>query len=196
VPHILYNGPTSPFGRMTRVVGLELGVAVEERPIDVYTAEFLDALNPLRQIPTLQTESGEVLYDSRVICRWFDSISDSATLIPADRQWEVERRWALAIGIMEAGLGRRMEIVRADGEKSPGHITKLEVRIDRAIDRLEAEAPALRDGGLRMDAIAAAVALEYTDFRYTRDWRARCPGLDTWLAVFGTRPSLQATRPH
>jgi glutathione S-transferase len=181
---------------MTRVVGLELGIPVEEREIDVYTAEFLDALNPLRQIPTLQTESGDVLYDSRVICRFFDSISGRTSLIPGDMRWEVERRWALAIGVMEAGLQRRMEIVRPDGEKSSGQIAKLEMRIDRAIDRLEAEAHALRDAGLRMDAVAAAVALEYTDFRYTRDWRARCPMLDEWLAAFGARPSFVQTRPH
>ena len=196
MPHVLYNGPTSPFGRMTRVVGLELGIPVEEREIDVYTAEFLDRLNPLRQIPTLETESGEVLYDSRVICRWFDSVSGRAKLIPADRQWEVERRWALAIGVMEAGLGRRMEIVRPEGEKSPNQIAKLEVRINRAINQLEVEAPALRDAGLRMDSVAAAVALEYTDFRYTRDWRARCPMLDAWLVAFSARPSLVQTRPH
>lgn len=196
MPHVLYNGPTSPFGRMTRVVGLELGIPVEERQIDVYTAEFLDPINPLRQIPTLETESGEVLYDSRVICRWFDSVSGRAKLIPAERQWEVERRWALAIGVMEAGLLRRMEIVRPDGEKSGAQIAKLEVRIERALDRLEFEAPALRDAGLRMDAVATAVALEYTDFRFTRDWRARCPLLDAWLATFSVRPSLVQTRPH
>lgn len=60
-PHVLSSGNTSPFGPMTRVVGLELGIPVDECQIDVYTAAFLDALNPLRQIPTLQTESGEVL---------------------------------------------------------------------------------------------------------------------------------------
>ncbi len=181
---------------MTRVVGLELGIPVEERHIDVYSADFLDVLNPLRQVPTLETETGVVLYDSRVICRWFDSISGRARLIPVDTQWEVERRWALALGIMEAGLLRRMETVRADQEKSPGHIAKLELRIDRAVERLELEAPALRDGGLRMDAVAAAVALEYTDFRYSRDWRARCPALASWLADYGERPSLVQTRPH
>ncbi|MBX9629661.1 MAG: glutathione S-transferase N-terminal domain-containing protein [Burkholderiales bacterium] len=196
MPHVLYNGTTSPFGRMTRVVGIELGIPVEERQIDVYTAEFLDTINPLRQIPTLETESGEVLYDSRVICRWFDSVSGRAKLIPAGNQWEVERRWALAIGVMEAGLQRRMEVVRPDGEKSGAQITKLEARIDRAVDRLEHEAPALRDAGVRMDAVATAVALEYTDFRYTRDWRARCPLLEAWLATFGARPSLVQTRPH
>lgn len=195
MPHVLYTGTTSPFGRMTRVVGLELGIAVEERLIDVYTAEFLDALNPLRQIPTLETEAGEVLFDSRVICRYFDSISGRPSLIPADRQWEVERRWALAIGVMEAGLQRRMELVRPESERSPGYIAKLETRIGRGIEQLDAEAPLLKNSALRMDAIAAAVALEYTDFRYTRDWRTRCPMLDAWLAAIAARPSFAQTRP-
>ena len=65
---ILYNGPTSPFGRTARVVSLELEIPVEERIIDVYAATFLDPLNPLRQIPTLVLDDGRAIYDSREIC--------------------------------------------------------------------------------------------------------------------------------
>jgi glutathione S-transferase len=196
VPAILYSGPTSPFGRMARVVALELDIAVEERVIDVYTAEFLDALNPLRQIPTLVTGTGVPIYDSRVICNYFDAVSGRTTLIPPERRWEVETRWALAVGIMEAGLQRRMEIVRPAAEKSPGTIAKLEIRIDRALAQLEREAGALRDAGVRMDCIATAVALEYTDFRYTTEWRQRCPGLKAWLESYAPRPSMIQTRPR
>lgn len=193
---ILYSGPTSPFGRMTRVVSLELGIALEERVIDVYAAEFLDALNPLRQIPTLVTDDGEAVYDSRVICRHLDAVSGRPSLLPATDRWQVETRWALAVGVMEAGLQRRMEIIRPDGEKSPGNVVKLQARIDRGIDRLEAQAARFRDAGARMDAIAVAVALEYTDFRYTADWRLRCPGLQAWLEAFARRPSMRQTRPQ
>ena len=42
MPAILYNGPTSPFGRMARVVSLELDVPVEERLIDVYGKQIRD----------------------------------------------------------------------------------------------------------------------------------------------------------
>jgi glutathione S-transferase len=196
VPLILYNGPTSPFGRMVRVVAHELGVAIDERVIDVYTAEFLDAINPLRQIPTLVTEAGEPIYDSRVICRYFDTLSGKARLIPSASQWEIETRWALAIGVMEAGLQRRMEIVRPDNEKSRSAIAKLEIRIDRGIAQLEREADALRDEAVRMDSIATAVALEYTDFRYGTAWRSRCPRLGSWLEDFAVRPSMTQTRPQ
>ena len=196
MPAILYTGPTSPFARMARVVSLELGIALEERVIDVYTAEFLDALNPLRQIPTLVAETGAAFYDSRVICEYFDSVSGKPSLIPAAQRWEVETRWALAIGVMEAGLQRRMELVRPAGEKSQGAIEKLETRIDRALDHLEREAEVVRNAGVRMDAIAIAVALEYTDFRYKSEWRRVCPGLAGWLEGFARRESMTRTRPQ
>jgi glutathione S-transferase len=195
-PDILYNGPTSPFGRMARVVSLELDHPLEERVIDVYNAEFLDAINPLRQIPTLVTAAGVPVYDSRVICAYFDAVSGRPSLVPAGLRWEVETRCALAIGIMEAGLQRRMEIVRASGEQSPGVIAKLEVRIDRGLDSLEQQSAQIRDAGVRMDSLATAVALEYTDFRFTNGWRPRCPGLSAWLEEFSRRSSMTRTRPR
>lgn len=193
---ILFNGPTSPFGRMTRVVALELGLAVEEKIIDVYTAEFLHDHNPLRQIPTLLLADGRAIYDSRVICAYFDSISGRPSLMPASDRWGTEVRTALAIGLMEAGLQRRMEIVRPDGEKSVGVIAKLEQRMDRAIDRLEALAEEIGAGDLRMDQIATACALGYTDFRRGPDWRRHCPRLDGWLDGFSRRGSMAETRPR
>lgn len=193
---ILYTGPTSPFARMVRVVSRELGTVLEDRVVDVYTADFLDAINPLRQIPTLVTDDGEAVYDSRVICRYLDAASGRASLLPERGRWELETRWALAVGVMEAGLQRRMEIARPEGEKSPAVVAKLETRIHRAIDRLESESARIRDAGVRMDAIAVAVALEYTDFRFTADWRVRCPGLEPWLAEFARRPSMLQTRPQ
>jgi len=181
---------------MARVVSLELDIRVEERVIDVYTAEFLDALNPLRQIPTLVTEAGVPIYDSRVICNYFDAVSGKATLIPDERRWEIETRWALAVGVMEAGLQRRMEIVRPATEQSPATIAKLEIRIDRALAQLEREVHALRGAGTRMDCIATAVALEYTDFRYSNAWHQHCPQLHAWLDGFALRPSMIQTRPR
>lgn len=193
---ILFNGPTSPFGRMTRVVALELELPVEEKAIDVYSAEFLDAHNPLRQIPTLLLADGRAIYDSRVICAYFDSISGRPSLFPPSDRWGTEVRTALAVGLMEAGLQRRMEIVRPDGEKSTGVIAKLEFRMDRAIDKLETMADEIGAGDLRMDQIATACALEYTDFRRGSDWRRRCPRLVAWLDGFSQRGSMAQTRPR
>ena len=50
---ILYNGPTSPFGRKVKIVSIVQEIDLEEKIINVYEADFLDKSNPLRKIPTL-----------------------------------------------------------------------------------------------------------------------------------------------
>ena len=192
---ILYNGPTSPFGRTVKVTMLELALPIEEKAIDVYTAEFLDQKNPLRQIPTLELADGRAIADSRIICRYFDSISGHETLYPKADYWDLETRISLAIGIMELGLQRRMEIVRPEGEKSPGFIRKQETRIDRSIDYLETLIDKIAAKTLAMDQIVTACALAYTDFRYNDGWRKRCPSLDRWSRDFAMRPSMLASQP-
>ena len=192
---ILYNGPTSPFGRTVKVTMLELALPVEEKAIDVYTAEFLDKKNPLRQIPTLLLADGRAIADSRIICRYFDSISGRETLYPKADYWDLETRISLVIGIMEAGLQRRMEIVRPEGEKSPGFIQKQESRIDRSIDYLETLIDKIAAKTLAMDQIVTACALAYTDFRYNDGWRQRCPNLDRWSRDFARRPSMVPSQP-
>lgn len=195
MPHVLYTGPSSPFGRMASVVIRETGAPIEEQVVDVYAATFLDTINPLRQIPTLVLVDGTGIYDSRVICRFADALA-TRKLIAADNAWEIETRWALALGLMEAGLQRRMETLRPDGERSESVIGKLGDRIDRTLAYLEPAAGLLPREHARIDAIGVAVALEYTDFRYTRTWRERCPRLGAWLAGYGERPSMSETRPH
>ena len=42
---ILYNGPTSPFGRKVKVASLIQEINIEEKIINVYEANFLDKHN-------------------------------------------------------------------------------------------------------------------------------------------------------
>jgi glutathione S-transferase len=51
---------------LTSPVGVELGQ---------YRRGHAVALNPLGKIPALVTDDGQVLYDSRVICRYLDTAS-------------------------------------------------------------------------------------------------------------------------
>lgn len=191
---ILFNGPNTPFGRMALITALELGVAVENRVIAVSAADWLDAINPLRQIPTLVLDDGTAVFDSRVICGHFAALAGATHLVPADPG--VQTRWALALGLMEAGVARQMERIRPGGEARPDTIAASERRITLAIARLEQDAGALCAGFERIDRIAAAAALDYIDFRYPHGWRASAPRLAAWLAATLERPSMAATRPR
>lgn len=191
---VLYGGPTSPFARMARVLGEELGLAFRYEVIDVYTAEFLDRFNPLRQIPTLVVNGERAVFDSRTI---FDAIarwSGREDVLPGADGAQATRV-ALMLGTTEACLQYRMEIIRPDGERSQRVIDKLMARMGRCLDHLESDAQHIAEGPLRLEQVVAACTLEYVDFRYSRSWRDRCPRLDAWSRAFARRDSMLASRP-
>jgi glutathione S-transferase len=192
---VLYGGPNSPFARMARVVGLELGLDFEYSVIDVYSASFLDAFNPLRQIPTLLVNGCDAIYDSRVIMAEFAFRAGRPDFLH-DRDSMKSTRVALSIGITETCLQHRMESIRPEGERSGAVLAKLAVKLERGLRHLEKMAGEISAGPLRLEQVVAACMLEYVDYRYSGDWRADCPGLRDWLLNFRERGSMVASRPY
>ena len=95
----------SPFARKVMVAAHEVGVAdriVIERVVVSASKPNADvmALNPLNKIPTLVLHDGTMLYDSRVICEYFDSLHDGPKLL------SVRSRHAVA-GVAATGPWRR-----------------------------------------------------------------------------------------
>ena len=70
----LYWSPNSPFARKVVVVTKEMKIdhcveLIKTLAIPTKANEVLSALNPLTRIPTLQLDTGEILFDSSLICR-------------------------------------------------------------------------------------------------------------------------------
>lgn len=97
---------------------------------------------------------------------------------------------------MESSVQHVMELLRPKGEQSPSVLQKYKRRIDYVIGTLEAAADQICSNEVRMDRLAVAIALEYTDFRIHRSWRDQSPKLMNWLETESQRPSLVATRPQ
>ena len=114
---ILYNGPTSPFGRKVKIVSIVHEIDLEEKIINVYEADFLDKSNPLRKIPTLLVNNLSII-DSDNICLYFDSIGNNKSLFPNDRYWQIMSLTSIANGLMEGVLERFMELSRPKQEQS------------------------------------------------------------------------------
>ncbi len=77
-------------------------------------------------------------------------------------------------------------------------IARQETKVARALafaDKTHRGENYLVDERLTVADLAFGVALEYIDFRYPHDWRARHPRLALWLAGLSTRPSFAETRP-
>ncbi len=192
--------PTSPYVRKVMMVLIERGLEdrVERVTTDPWSADTdLGKDNPLCKVPALTLEDGTTLFDSPVIVEYLDSLGDRAPLLPnaGPARWAALRLQAIADGICDAAILRRLESMRPDGEKSANWMERQRKAVARSLDLLEAEAASL-DGEATIGTLAALVALGYLDFRFGHeDWRVGRPALTAWFAKASDRDSLRRTAP-
>jgi len=196
----LYYSSTSPFVRKVNVLSIEVGLdkQLEWVTTNPWQAEDkLTAENPLSKIPTLITDDEKVIYDSRVICEYLDSLHDGEKMIPlvGENRWQVLRLQALADGILEAGILRFLEKKRTKEQQSKDFDEMQKNSVERGLGYLEAT---VSDWGEKLDlgVLSVACTLGWLDFRFSDDnWRANCSKLALWYETFSKRPSMIKTIP-
>lgn len=192
---ILYNGPTSPFGRKCKIVALILKIEHKEEKINIYKSRFLDEYNPLRQVPTL-IANGKTISDSDNICLYFDQISDKKSIYPNNRYWDCMTIISVTNGIMENGVNRYIEISAIhENDQRKKAIERYEKKILRSIDWIENKFDELYSDEITMDQIAVACALDYTSFRFTENWADENPKLKNWLEKISKKDYMISTKP-
>jgi len=201
----LRYSPTSPFVRKVLVLAIETGLdgRVERIPttvVPVQPNEDLSHQNPLMKLPTLLTDDGQVLFDSRVICEYLDGLHTGTKIIPpaGKERWIALRQQALGDGMLDAGVLNRYETAVRPQDKqwaewSAGQMRKIRNGLT-ALDGAAYEGAL--NGPLTIGQIAVGCALGYLDFRYAGEgWRERHPTLAKWHAEFAKRKSMVATVP-
>lgn len=200
----LLFAPTSPYARKVLVMAHEAGLAEELENVLVLaspTAREPDttAYNPLGKIPTLVTDVGTALFDSRVICEYLDARSRTGHLFPpaGPARWAALAEQALADGLLDAALLARYEtVLRPPHLLWPDWRDGQIAKVTAALDMIERASASFGD---RVDigTIATACALGYLDFRFPDlAWRTERPQASLWFSCFGERPSMAATLPH
>lgn len=198
----LFYSATSPFVRKCLVCAHELGLRdrlefLSASPHPVNRDRSLMARNPLGQVPTLVTDDGVVLYDSRVICEYFDSLAGGG-LIPAAgaARWHALLEQSLADGIMDAAVLSRYETaVRPESLRWADWVAGQLDKVHSALAEIEQRAGGFADR-IDIGTIAVACALGYLDFRYAAlEWRQGHPQAAAWHADFARRVSMTATQP-
>jgi glutathione S-transferase len=197
----LFYSPTSPYVREVLVVAHEAGLAdrienVTAAANPINRDKAIIAHNPLGQVPTLLTDDGQMLADSRVICEYLDHIGCGGKLFPRNTaRWQVICDQAMADGILGAALLARYETFMRPVDKQWPEWTGGQMdKIKTTLAVLDAAAPGFAD---RVDigTISYACALSYLDLRFPSfDWRAAFPRAAAWSANFEKRPSMVATR--
>lgn len=195
----LFFSPTSPYVRKVLASAHELGVAdritlLPSNAHPVTRDASIIAHNPLGKVPTLITDDGLVLYDSRVICEWLDA-THNGHLFPRQgvARWQALVLQSLADGILDAALlARYEEAARPEALRwadwQQGQLDKVHtslLSLDRAPKTLHERAD--------IGTLSLGCALGYLDLRFDAwGWRGRFPNVAAWSAGFMQRPSMQA----
>lgn len=199
----LYFSPASPFVRkvLACAIELELEHRIERLPCAAHVIERdaeIVAHNPLGQVPTLITDDGDAIYDSRVVCEYLDALAGGGRLFPAPiaPRFRALTQQAAADGLLNAAVLGRQELTIRPADKSwePWRHAQL-AKITSALDRMQAESSGFDDRA-DIGTIATACALGYLDFRYADfDWRSGRITLADWFQAFLSRPSMMRTVP-
>jgi glutathione S-transferase len=194
----LFHSPSSPYARKVFACAIARGIdsQIELVPTNPHVSppELL-AANPLSKIPCLVTDDGVALFDSPVICEYLDTLEGGLPMFPraGGPRWRALKFQALADGIMDAAVGRRMEQGRPQEAARDGQMARMQTAVARTLDVLEADPPGQT---LDIGSIAVACALGYLTLRFSGEpWREGHPKLTAWFATFGLNPCIARTKP-
>ena len=198
----LFYSPLSPYVRKVMITAHELGLAdriekVEEGTTPLDPNPEVVAANPVGRIPAPVTEDHGTLMDSRVICRYLNSLGGGKLYGSGAEEWPIIAREALAEGIIDSALlaayERRM---RPEDMQFEPWVDGQKTKIRNGLSAVNARMGEWSGSGLTVDSIALGAALGYIDFRHgDLGWRDQNAALADWYAGFAERPSMQATAP-
>lgn len=193
---VLRSSSASPFGRKVKIAASLLGLMDRIQIVDADTMSPEDNIrqqNPLGKIPAMVLETGEALYDSRVIVEYLDVLAGGGRIFPqGEARFAALREQALADGIMDAALLQVYESrFRSDEKREPKWVDHQAGKVERGLAYAEAHlsTPA---ADLHIGHIALACALGYLDLRFAGRWRETHPRLVAWLADFEARVPVYA----
>ena len=197
----LYYSPASLFARKCLVVAHELGLAdriqlLNEGVHPVNRNQTVVTANPLGQVPTLITDTGQAVHDSRVICDYLNAMGQGNLIPTDDTRWAVLTEQSMADGLLAAALLCRYEVSARPEALRWSDWTQGQMQ--KITDTLACFESVIAQRGASVDlgTIALASALGYLDFRFADyDWRSANPGLAEWYGRFSQRASMCATAP-
>jgi glutathione S-transferase len=195
--------PASPFARKVRIAAIELGLIdkIEFMPAAVVPGQPNDEyshINPLKKLPALILDNGDVIIDSYVIVEYLDELAGGGKLIPASgaNRWKVKSDHSLLQGMLDSMLLCRYEkMVRPQGLQWQAWSEDHWKRAWSGMARFEKQADVLARP-LDIVQIALTCVLGYADFRFADcGWRKAYPKLDAFHERMLSRPSVKISVP-
>ena len=195
--------PASPFARKVRIAAIELGLMdkIEFVPATVVPGQANDEysrITPLKKLPALILDNGDVVLDSYVIVEYLDELAGGGKLIPASgtNRWRVKSDHSLLQGMLDSMLLCRYEkMVRPQGLQWQAWTDDHWNRAWSGMARFDKQAEVL-SRPLDIVQIALTCVLGYADFRFADcGWRKAYPNLDAFHERMLSRPSVKISVP-
>ncbi|ABD08926.1 Glutathione S-transferase-like [Rhodopseudomonas palustris HaA2] len=196
--------PASPFARKLRIAAIELGLIdrIEFIPATVIPAQanddYMRDVNPLKKLPALILDNGEVIVDSYVIAEYLDDLAGGGKLVPASgpEKWRVKSDHSLLQGMLDSMLLCRYEkMVRPKELFWQGWYDDHWNRAWSGLARFE-KADKVLNGQLDLAQIGLVCVLGYADFRFPDcGWRKAYPKLDAFNQKMMERQSVKVSMP-
>ena len=195
--------PASPFARKVRIAAIELGLIdkIELMPVTVAPATRDDAyskITPLKKLPVLILDDGDVMVDSYVIVEYLDELAGGGRLIPATGplRWTIKRDHSLLQGMLDAMLLCRYEnLVRPQELRwkawSDDHWNRAWIGMAHFENH-----PEMLARPFDISQIGLTCVLGYADFRFADcGWRKAYPNLAAFHERMLARPSVKISLP-
>jgi len=195
--------PASPFARKVRIAAIELGLMdkIEFVPATVVPGQANDEysrITPLKKLPALILDNGDVVLDSYVIVEYLDELAGGGKLIPASgtNRWKVKSDHSLLQGMLDSMLLCRYEkMVRPQGLQWQAWSDDHWNRAWSGMARFDTQVEVL-SRPLDIVQIALTCVLGYADFRFADcGWRKAYPNLDAFHERMLSRPSVKISVP-
>src|ERR1700688_3511093 len=195
--------PASPFARKVRIAAIELGLIdkIEFVPATVVPGQPNDEYSnmyPLKKLPALILDNGEVIVDSYVIVEYLDDLAGGGKLVPASgaSRWKVKSDHSMLQGMLDSMLLCRYEkMVRPERLRWQAWNDDHWNRAWSGMARFEKQADML-SRPLDISQIALTCVLGYADFRFADcGWRKAYPKLDAFHEKTPARPSVKISAP-
>jgi glutathione S-transferase len=195
--------PASPFARKVRIAAIETGLIdrIEFTAATVAPGqanEEYSKITPLKKLPVLILDNGDVILDSYVIVEYLDELAGGGKLIPASgpERWKVKIDHSLLQGMLDSMLLCRYEnMVRPEPLRWKAWSDDHWNRAWTGMARFENK-PDVLSGPFNIAQIGLVCVLGYADFRFADSgWRKAYPKLDAFHQKMLERPSVKISVP-
>jgi glutathione S-transferase len=200
----LIGSVTSPYVRKVRVVLADKKLDYSFELENVWSAETtIHASNPLGKVPCLVMEDGSVMYDSRVIAEYLDTLTPVCKLLPPNgRDRSDVKVWeALSDGVLDAAILVRLELtLRPADQQSPDWIARQMGKVHAGLATMSTnlgESPFCKGNHYTLADVAVGCALGWLSFRFPEiSWRTDYPNLARLFDKLSERVSFKETVPY